>query len=305
MEGLSILAIVAVILVIFIIAKGFRIVPQNQAFIVERLGKFDRVLDAGPHVIIPILDRVAYKHTLKEQVIDVLPQQCITKDNIVVDVDGVLYMRVMDPSRASYGVSNYLFASMQLAQTTIRSEIGKLDLDRTFEERTTINTAVCDVLDKASDPWGIKVTRYEIKSITPPQTIRDAMEKQMRAEREKRAMVAESEGEKQSVINRAEGNKQQAIEASEGEKQRRINEAEGRAKEIALVAEATAEGIRAIANAITTPGGEQAVNLRLAEQYIGEFGKLAKASNTIVLPSNLTDVAGIVKVASSVLSSRT
>ena len=298
------LAVIVSLLVLFIIAAGFKIVPQNKAFVVERLGKFDRVLDAGPHVLIPVLDRVAYSHTLKEQVIDVLPQQCITKDNIAVDVDGVLYMRVMDPARASYGVSDYLAASINLAQTTIRSEIGKLELDRTFEERSAINTAVCDVLDKASDPWGIKVTRYEIKSITPPQTIRDAMEKQMRAEREKRAMVAESEGEKQSVINRAEGDRQQAIERSEGEKQRRINEAEGRAREIALVAEATAQGISSIAQAIVNPGGDQAVNLRLAEQYIGEFGKLAKTNNTIILPANVADIAGIVKIAASVAASK-
>lgn len=298
------LAIIVSLLVLVILAAGFKIVPQNKAFVVERLGKFDRVLDAGPHVLIPVLDRVAYSHTLKEQVIDVLPQQCITKDNIAVDVDGVLYMRVMDPARASYGVSDYLAASINLAQTTIRSEIGKLELDRTFEERSAINTAVCDVLDKASDPWGIKVTRYEIKSITPPQSIRDAMEKQMRAEREKRAMVAESEGEKQSVINRAEGDRQQAIERSEGEKQRRINEAEGRAREIALVAEATAQGIRSIAQAIINPGGEQAVNLRLAEQYIGEFGKLAKTNNTIILPANVADIAGIVKIAATVASSK-
>jgi regulator of protease activity HflC (stomatin/prohibitin superfamily) len=226
--------ILVALFVLTVIIKGAVIVPQKTAYIIERLGKYRCTLDAGFHVLIPFLDRIAYRHTLKEQAIDVPPQQCITKDNIAVDVDGILYMQVMDPAKASYGISNYRFATTQLAQTTMRSEMGKLDLDRSFEERTNINAAVVTAVDKASDPWGIKVTRYEIKNITPPQSIRDAMEKQMRAEREKRAMIAESEGERQSKINRAEGERQQAIALSEGERMRRINEAEGKAKEIML-----------------------------------------------------------------------
>ena len=233
-----IIMVAIVVLALYLIVKYVRVVPQKQAYIVERLGKYRCTLDAGFHLLMPLVDRVAYKHSLKEQAIDVPPQQCITKDNITVDVDGILYLQVMDPVKASYGIGNYLFATTQLAQTTMRSEMGKMDLDRSFEERTTINAAIVEAVDKASDPWGVKVTRYEIKNITPPQTIRDAMEKQMRAEREKRAMIAESEGERQSKINRAEGEKQQAIELSEGEKQRQINVAEGRAKEIQLVAEA-------------------------------------------------------------------
>ena len=249
----------------------------------------------------PFIDRVAYKHSLKEQAIDVPPQQCITKDNITVDVDGILYLQVMDPCKASYGIGNYIFATTQLAQTTMRSEMGKMDLDRTFEERTNINSAIVEAVDKASDPWGVKVTRYEIKNITPPQSIRDAMEKQMRAEREKRAMIAESEGERQSKINRAEGEKQEAIERSEGEMQRRINEAQGRSQEILLVAQAQAEGIRQVAQAIQSEGGLSAVNMQLAQQYLGEFGKLAKANNTMIIPSDLANVAGVLKAATSVV----
>ena len=297
-------AIVALIVLIAII-KTAVIVPQKTAYIVERLGKYRCTLEAGFHILFPFLDRIAYRHTLKEQAIDVPPQQCITKDNIAVDVDGILYMQVMDPAKASYGIGNYLFATTQLAQTTMRSEMGKLDLDRSFEERTNINAAVVAAVDKASDPWGIKVTRYEIKNITPPQSIRDAMEKQMRAEREKRAMIAESEGDRQARINRAEGEKQEAIALSEGEKLRRINEAEGRAKEITLIANATAAGLSSIADAISkNDGGAEAVNLRLAEQYIAEFGKLAKEGTTMVLPSNLADIASVLKVATSVIQKK-
>jgi regulator of protease activity HflC (stomatin/prohibitin superfamily) len=300
-----IVLIVLMVLIIAILLNGAVIVPQRSAYIVERLGRYNRTLEAGFHVLFPFIDRIAYKRSLKETPFEVSPQQCITKDNITVEVDGILYLQVMNPVRAAYGIDDYIWASSQLAQTTMRSEIGKLDLDAIFEVRESINAAICGAVDKASDPWGVKVTRYEIKSITPPRTIRDAMEKQMRAEREKRAMIAESEGERQACINRAEGEKQEAIARSEGEKTRRINEAEGRAQEILLVAQATADGLASIANAISsTEGGVDAVNLRLAEQYIAEFGKLAKESNTMVLPSNLTDIASVVNVATSVLSKK-
>ena len=287
--------------VLVAIAKTAVIVPQKTAYIVERLGKYRCTLEAGFHILVPFFDRVAYRHTLKEQAIDVPPQECITKDNIAVSVDGILYMQVMDPAKASYGIGNYLFATTQLAQTTMRSEMGKLDLDRSFEERTTINAAIVSAVDKASDPWGIKVTRYEIKNITPPQTIRDAMEKQMRAEREKRAMIAESEGERQSKINRAEGERQQAIALSEGERARRINEAEGRAKEITLVAEAQAEGIRKVAEALNEPGGLNSVNMQLAQQYLAQFGNLAKQNNTMIIPADLANVAGVLKACTSIV----
>ena len=288
-------------IVLIAIVKTAVVVPQKRAYIVERLGKYNSTLDAGFHILIPFIDTIAYKHTLKEQAIDVPPQECITKDNIAVSVDGVLYVQVMDPVKASYGIGNYLFATTQLAQTTMRSEMGKLDLDRSFEERTSINAAIVSAVDKASDPWGIKVTRYEIKNITPPQTIRDAMEKQMRAEREKRAMIAESEGERQSKINRAEGERQQAIALSEGERTRRINEAEGRAKEILLVAEAQATGIRKVAEAINGQCGIESVNMQLAQQYLTQFGNLVKTNNTMIISSNLADVAGVLKACTSVV----
>ena len=287
--------------VAYTILKCVRIVPQKQAFIVERLGKYHCTLDAGLHLLVPVIDRVSYKHSLKEQAIDVPPQQCITRDNITVEVDGILYLQVMDPSKASYGIGNYLFATTQLAQTTMRSEMGKLELDRSFEERMTVNGAIVEAVDKASDPWGVKVTRYEIKNITPPQTIRDAMEKQMRAEREKRALIAESEGDRQAKINRAEGDKQEAIAKSEGEKMKRINEASGRAQEILLVAEAQANGIRQVASAISSEGGLASVNTQLAQQYLNEFGKLAKTNNTMIIPADLANVAGILKAATSVI----
>lgn len=290
-----------VILIVVAVFKTARIVPQKMAFIVERLGKYAKTLDAGFHILIPFLDKVAYKHSLKEIAIDVPSQSCITRDNITVEVDGVLYLQVVDPVKASYGIENFLFASVQLAQTTMRSEIGKLELDRTFEEREHINTAIIQAVDKASDPWGVKITRYEIKNITPPQSVKDALEKQMRAERSKRAAIAESEGEREAKINVSEGFKQEAIKRSEGEKMKRINEAEGRSKEIELIALATAEGIRNIAAAIESPGGKEAVNLRVAEQYIKEFGNLAKENNTLILPANLADIAGIVGTVGSML----
>ncbi len=288
-------------LAVIALMRSIRIVPQKVAFIVQRLGKYSATLDAGFHILVPFIDRVSYKHTLKEQAVDVAPQQCITKDNIAVEVDGILYMQVVDPKKASYGIDNYRFAATQLAQTTMRSVMGKLDLDKTFEERDVINSAIVEAVDKASDPWGVKVTRYEVKNILPPQSIKDAMEKQMRAEREKRALIAESEGDRQAKINRAEGDKREAIAKSEGEKQKRINEAEGRAFEIQKVAEATAGGIREIAKAINEKGGVNAVNLRIAEQYLGEFGKLAKTNNSIIIPTNLADIAGVIKAAKSVI----
>jgi regulator of protease activity HflC (stomatin/prohibitin superfamily) len=297
----TVILIGILILAFIIFITTVRIVPQKRAYIIERVGKYHKTLDAGFHVLFPLADRVAYRHTLKEQAVDVPPQQCITKDNIAVEVDGILYMQVVDPKKASYGIDNYRFAATQLAQTTMRSVMGKLDLDKTFEEREKINTVIVEAVDKASDPWGVKVTRYEVKNILPPQSIKDAMEKQMRAEREKRATIAESEGDRQAKINRAEGDRQEMIARSEGEKQRRINEAEGRAVEIQRVAEATAEGIRKIAAAINEKGGADAVNLRIAEQYLDEFGKLAKTNNTMIIPSDLADIAGVIKTASSVL----
>ena len=292
---------ILVIFVIILICKALVIVPQKSAYIVERLGKYRMTLEAGFHIIIPFIDRLAYRLSMKEMAIDVPPQQCITKDNIMVDVDGVLYLQVMEPTKAAYGIDDYMFATTQLAQTTMRSEMGKLDLDRSFEERTTVNAAIVEAVDKASDPWGIKVTRYEIKNITPPRTISDAMEKQMRAEREKRAMIAESEGERQSKINRAEGERQQAIALSEGERARRINVAEGQAKEILLVAEAQAESIRKVAQALNEPGGLASVHMQLAQNYLNQFGHLAKTNNTMIVPANLSDVVGMLKACSQIV----
>ncbi len=297
----TVVALGVAVLVVVTVMKTARIVPQKSAYIVERLGKYASTLDAGFHILLPFIDRVAYKHSLKEMAVDVPPQTCITKDNIAVEVDGVLYLQVIDPVKASYGIQDFLFASSQLAQTTMRSEMGKLELDRTFEERESINAQIIQAVDKASDPWGVKITRYEIKNINPPKSVTDALEKQMRAEREKRAAIAESEGERQARINVAEGEKQEAIKKSEGEKTRRINEAEGKAREIELVAVATAEGIRKIAAAIGEPGGSEAVNLRVAEQYIREFGNLAKAGNTVILPADLSNIAGFVAAATSLL----
>ncbi len=286
---------------VFVFFKCVVIVPQQETYVIERLGKYYTTLSAGLHLLIPFLDSVAYRRSLKEQVIDVPEQVCITKDNVEVAVDGVLYLQILDPYKASYGISDYLFASIQLAQTTMRNEIGQLDLDKTFVERESINANIVKSIDAASENWGIKINRYEIKNIVPPESIRNAMEMQMRAEREKRAAIAVSEGQKQSQINVAEGNKQQAVLNSEGERQKRINEAEGRAAEIQKVAEATAEGIRKIAAAINEPGGLNAVNLRVAEQYINEFGRLAKASNTMIIPSNTSDVAGMIATAMNVV----
>lgn len=295
--------IIGLIFLAFVmLLKTARVVPQKTVYIVERLGKYSRTLEAGFHILVPFVDRIAHKHSLKEVAMDVPSQGCITKDNIQVEVDGILYYQIVDPVKASYGVNDYAFASVQLAQTTMRSEVGKIELDRTFEEREKINGEIVSAVDKAAIPWGMKVTRYEIKNIVPPASIKDAMEKQMRAEREKRALIAESEGDKQAKINRAEGDKQEAIAKSEGEKMKRINEAEGRASEIERVAMATAKGIREIATAINERGGMDAVNLRIAEQYLGEFGKLAKTNNTMIIPSNLADIAGVVAAVSKVFT---
>lgn len=302
MNGLIVTGII-ILFIIIAVAKTMQIVPQRHAYIIERLGKYNKTLEAGLHILIPFIDKVAYKHTLKEQAVDVPPQMCITKDNISVEVDGILYMQVIDPKNASYGIGNYNFASTQLAQTTMRSVIGRLDLDKTFEERDSINGAIVEAVDAASDPWGVKVTRYEVKNITPPQSIKEAMEKQMKAEREKRAVIAESEGERQAQINQADGEKQAAIARSEGEKLKLINEADGRAAEIRAVAIATAEGITEIAQSINAQGGADAVNLRIAEQYITQFGNLAKENNTLIIPSNLSDIAGMVSSAKEVIGS--
>ena len=304
MEGSSttIILIGLIFLGFILIASMIKIVPQRTAIIVERLGKYKATYTAGFQILIPFVDKVRYRHTLKEQAIDVAPQVCITRDNIAVEVDGILYLQVLDPQKASYGIDNYRFASIQIAQTTMRSVIGKLELDRTFEERETINFTIVEAVDKASDPWGVKVSRYEVKNISPPQSIKDAMEKQMRAEREKRAVIAESEGTKQAKINNAEGDKQELIKKSEGEMQKRINEAAGRASEIEQLAKATANGLRAISAAISEENGLNAVNLRVAEQYLIEFGKLAKVNNTLIIPSNLTDIAGVIATATSVFN---
>lgn len=300
---LTIAAIGFVAILVVATLMTARIVPQRQAYIVERLGKYHKTLEAGFHVTVPFVDRIAYKHSLKEVAMDVPPQFCITKDNIAIEIDGLLYMQVLDPKLASYGIDNYYYAASQLAQTTLRSEIGKLELDRTFEERDTINAQVIEALDKASEPWGLKITRYEIANIKPPQSVQDALEKQMRAERERRATIALSEGQREAQINVAEGQKQEVIKQSEAKKLSQINEAEGKAREIELLANATAEGIMRIAQAIQQDGGKDAVNLRIAEQYIIQFGNLAKETNTLILPSNLSDIGGAVAGLSKILDS--
>ena len=292
-----IVAIVLAFVVLIVLSRTAVVVPQQSAFVVERLGRYNGILNPGFHVLVPFIDVIRYRHSLKEDAMDIPEQVCITRDNVQVGVDGVLYLKVLNPERASYGISDFRFAITQLAQTTLRSEVGKIELDRTFEERSHINVEVVTELDKASEPWGVKVLRYEIKNITPPRDVLAAMEKQMRAEREKRAAILTSEGHRDSAINMAEGEKQQVIKASEANRQQRINEAEGQASAILAVANATAEGIRQLAIAIQTPGGTQAVQLRVAEQYIGQLGNLAKEGNTLVVPANLTDVASMMALA--------
>ena len=302
MSGL-IVAVAIALVVIIILAKTAVVVPQQSAYVIEYLGKYSRTLQAGFHILVPFVERIAYRHSLKEQALDIPEQTCITKDNVQVGVDGVLYLRVLDPQRASYGIMDYAFAIMQLAQTTLRSEIGKIDLDRTFEERGAINSNVVVELDKASEPWGVKVLRYEIKNITPPRDVLSAMEKQMRAEREKRAVVLTSEGERDAKINEAEGDKQRVIKASEATQQQQINEAQGQAAAILAVATATAEGLRRVAEALRTEGGHEAMQLRVAEAYVAQFGNLAKEGNTLVVPANLTDLASMISLATNVVRS--
>ncbi len=287
MSGALLVVLVLAFTAFYVLSRVAVVVPQQNAYVVERLGQYSKTLGAGFHILVPFIQVIRYRHSLKEDAIDIPEQECITRDNVMVGVDGVLYLKIVDPERASYGIANLPFALIQLAQTTLRSEIGKLDLDRTFEERTNINHAVVTEIDKASEAWGVKVLRYEIKNIKPPQGVLEAMEKQMRAEREKRASILKSEGERDALINTAEGHKQQEIKASEAQKQKNINEAEGEASAIRSVAQATADGIRQVAEAIQMPGGFEAVQLRVAEQYVREFGNLAKEGNTLVVPANL------------------
>tara|TARA_Y100001973_G_C5140106_1_gene302475 strand:- start:72 stop:1013 length:942 start_codon:yes stop_codon:yes gene_type:complete len=290
------------VFVIVTILKTARVVPNKTAIVIERLGKYRTTLNSGFHILVPFLDRVAYEHTLKEEVIDVMEQQCVTKDNIEVGVDGVIYLQVIDPEKASYGISDYRLAVEQLAQTTMRSAIGKMELDKTFEERAEINKVVMEALDEAAAPWGVKLLRYEVSNIDLPASIKDSLEQQMRAERERRATIAKSEGDRQEKINVSEGEKQAVINASLAEKEKQVNEAEGRAQEITLLANATADGIKRIAAAIQEEGGKDAVNLRIAEQYVEQFGNLAKETNTMILPANLSDIAGAVAGLSEVLN---
>jgi regulator of protease activity HflC (stomatin/prohibitin superfamily) len=304
MTGGIVVAFAFVFLILIVIAKTAVVVPQQSAFVVERLGRFHQILDAGFHILIPFIDVIRYRHSLKEVAVDIPEQVCITRDNVQVHVDGVLYLKVLAPDRASYGVSDYMFAISQLAQTALRSEMGKIDLDKTFEERTHINFQVVTELDKASEPWGVKVLRYEIKNITPPLDILAAMEKQMRAEREKRAVVLTSEGARDAAVNNAEGHKQQVIKTSEATKQQQINEAEGAASAILAIAKATAEGLRQVAEAVRQPGGYEAMQLRVAEQYVARFGEIAKESTTVVLPASLTDVASLVTTAMTIIKER-
>jgi len=304
MSATLVIFMVLAVLVVIVIAKTAVVVPQQSVFIVERLGKFAATLEAGFHILLPFVDVVRYKHSLKEMALDIPEQVCITKDNVQVGVDGVLYIKVMNPHRASYGAMDYGFAITQLAQTTLRSEVGKIELDKTFEERTTINAMVVSELDKATEPWGVKVLRYEIKNITPPREVIAAMEKQMRAEREKRALILNSEGIRDAAINEAEGQKQQVIKASEANKQQQINEAEGEAQAILAIAEATAAGLRKVAEAIEWPGGKDAVQLRVAEQYLTEFGNLAKAGNTLIVPASLSDATSMIATAMNVIQSK-
>jgi regulator of protease activity HflC (stomatin/prohibitin superfamily) len=302
MTGAVVVFGVLAILVLIIIAKTAVVVPQQSAFVIERLGKYAGTLSAGFHVLVPFVDVIRYRHTLKEQSSDIPAQVCITRDNVQVGVDGILYLKVLNPERASYGIGDYHFAISQLAQTTLRSEIGKIDLDRTFEERTNINTAVVTELDKASESWGVKVLRYEIRNITPPGDILAAMEKQMRAEREKRAVILSSEGTRDAAINTAEGEKQQVIKASEARRQQQINEAQGQAEAILTVANATAEGLKKVGAAIMMEGGYDAVRLRVAEQYVAQFGQLVQGTTNLVLPANVGDIGAMIALAMNVFN---
>jgi regulator of protease activity HflC (stomatin/prohibitin superfamily) len=285
-----------ILLVVFtVFFKLIRIVPERQAWLVEQFGKYQRTMGPGLHLVIPVIQKVAYKQLLKEEVIDVPPQICITRDNVQVNVDGVLYLQVVDPEKASYGIENYRFATAQLAQTTMRSEIGKIELDRSFSERDAINNAIVQAVDEASDPWGIKVTRYEIRDITPSETVMVAMEQQVRAEREKRAEILSSEGVREARINSSRGDRQESINRSQGERRRRINAAEGRARATEIIAEATAAGIAEVAEAIRMPRGRTAVSMRIAEDFISGFGEIIRESRTSVLPADLAQLRSVVE----------
>ncbi len=288
-------------LIVIYLLEAVRVIPQQTAFVVERLGKFDRVLEPGLSLIFPPLERVAYKHSLKEVPHDVAEQVCITKDNTQLAVDGIIYYQVTDPYKASYGTSDPIMAITQLAQTTLRSEIGKMELDKTLESRDEINRSIVSVLDEAGMTWGVKVLRYEVKNLTPPESILRAMQQQITAEREKRALIAKSEGEKQQEINLAEGMKQSAILKSEGEKTAQVNRAQGEATALRLIAEANASAVEAVARAINQEGGDRAANLKIAEQYVEAFGELAKATNTLIVPANLSDISGLLATAMTVL----
>ena len=298
---LPVTIIVVAIFVVITVINTAIIVPQQMAYIVERFGRYHVTLSAGVHILFPYLDAVRYKFSLKEKAVDIPEQLCITRDNVQVRVDGILYMKVFDAERAAYGIANFEFAITQLAQTTLRSEFGKIELDRTFEERTNLNVAVVSELDKASDPWGIKVLRYEIKNISPPKDVLEAMEKQMRAEREKRAVILNSEGDRDAQINIAEGEKQQVIKASEATKQRQINEAEGQAAATLAIADATAQGLRMVADATQAQGGHEALQLRVAEQYIAQFGNLAQEGTTLIVPATISDVSSMIATAMNVI----
>lgn len=293
--------IVLVVFIVVVLMKTAIVVPQRHEYVVERLGKYRTTLEAGFHILIPFLDKVSYRRNLKEEPVDIGGQTCITADNVTLEVDGIMYIQVVNSRQSAYGIEDYHFAASQLAQTSLRSAIGKISLDNTFEARETLNQQVVEAIDDAAQNWGIKVLRYEIKDIQPPRSVLDAMEKQMQAEREKRAEIARSEGDKQSVINRAEGQRAEAIAKSEGEKMKRINEAEGRAQEILKVAEATAAGIRKVGESLAAPGGKDAANLEVAKKYLDEFGKMAKENNTMIVPGNLTDVSGMVATAMATL----
>jgi regulator of protease activity HflC (stomatin/prohibitin superfamily) len=292
---------IILVLAILVVLMTVKIVPQQNAFIVERFGKFFGVLQPGINFVIPFFDRIAYKHSLKEKALDITEQICITKDNVQVRVDGVLFLQVVEPQKASYGISDYGFAVAQLAQTTMRSELGKMDLDKALEERMVMNLAVVKAIDEAAIGWGVKVLRYEIKNITPPQSVLHAMEKQMQAERERRAVILQSEGEKQAAINQAEGQKQKVVLESEGLKIRQINEAEGQAAALTSIAAANAESIRLVAAAIQDKGGMEAIQLKVAEQMVEQFGKLAKETNTMILPANFADMSSMITAAMNVV----
>ncbi|EFF75575.1 SPFH/Band 7/PHB domain protein [Achromobacter piechaudii ATCC 43553] len=299
----TIVLLVVVALAILIVIKSIAIVPQQHAWVVERLGKFDRVLSPGAGFVIPFIERVSYKHSLKEIPLDVPSQVCITRDNTQLQVDGVLYFQVTDPMRASYGSSNYISAITQLAQTTLRSVIGKMELDRTFEERDSINSNIVASLDEAALNWGVKVLRYEIKDLTPPNEILRSMQAQITAEREKRALIAASEGRRQEQINIATGEREAAIARSEGEKQAQINQAQGEAAAVLAIAEATAKAITQVADAVRQPGGMEAVNLKVAERYVEAFANVAKEGNTLILPANMSDVGGMIASAMTIVKS--